>query len=177
MRVLNKAVHPDYSIFTNPVLYKRTAARGIIMNGDDILLIYTKRYNDYSFPGGGIDAGENIIDGLKRELEEETGAQNIEVHDFFGVYEEIRATHYKGYDFMDMTSHFYKCTVDKELGQASPEDYEVINGSEPVWVNILEAISHNKKVIASKEVTMGLSIIRETEVLELLVEDLLKAFS
>jgi ADP-ribose pyrophosphatase YjhB (NUDIX family) len=177
MRVLNKTVDPNYNVNNHPALYKRIAARGIIMNGDDILLIYTKRYNDYSFPGGGIDAGEDILEGLKRELQEETGAQNISIIEDFGIYEEIRPTYYEGYDFMDMTSYFYKCSADKELGQASPEDYEVNNGSVPVWVNILEAIAHNKKVIAHKEETMGLSIVRETEVLEFVVEDLLKGMS
>ncbi len=173
MRLLNRAIHSDYDPSKNPVLYNRVAARGIIMNGDDILLIYTKRYNDYSFPGGGIDINEDILDGLKRELTEETGAQNIMILEDFGRYEEIRSTHYKGYDFMEMYSYFYKCSIDKELGEASPEDYELKNGSEPVWVNILEAIAHNKKVISSKEESMGLSIIRETEVLEMVVEDLL----
>lgn len=177
MRLLNKAIHKDYDPSTNPVLYNRVAARGIIMNGDDILLIYTKRYNDYSFPGGGVDENEDIIDGLKRELLEETGAQNIRVIENFGRYEEIRATHYEGYDFMDMNSHFYKCTADKKLGEASPEDYELKNGSEPVWVNILDAIDHNKKVISSKEDSMGLSIVRETEVLEMVIEDLLSGIA
>jgi len=177
MRVLNKAIHPEYNPSVDPVLFNRTAARGIIMNGDDILLIYTKRYNDYSFPGGGVDDNEDILEGLRRELNEETGAQNISVKEPFGIYEEIRSTHYEGYDYMDMKSYFYKCSADKELGEASPEDYEVKNGSEPVWVNILEAIAHNKKVISAKEASMGLSIVRETEVLEMVVEDLLSGIA
>lgn len=68
MRLLKKAIHEDYDPSKNPVLYNRIAARGIIMNGDDILLIYTKRYNDYSFPGGGVDKNEDIIDGLKENF-------------------------------------------------------------------------------------------------------------
>lgn len=174
MQVLRKSIHRDYDPSKSPILFKRIAARGIIMDGDDILLIYTKRYNDYSFPGGGIDQGEDLIEGLKREITEETGAQNICVQEAFGAYEEIRSTYYEGYDFMDMTSYFYKCKADRELGQACPESYELSNGSEAVWVNILEAIAHNKRVIAEKEASMGQSIFRETEVLELLVEDLLK---
>lgn len=177
MQVLRKSVHSDYDPSKSPVLFKRTAARGIIMDGDDILLIYTKRYNDYSFPGGGINEGEDLIEGLKREVTEETGAQNICVQEPFGSYEEIRSTYYEGYDFMDMTSYFYKCKADRELGEASPESYEISNGSEAVWVNILEAIAHNKRVIAEKEDSMGQSIVRETEVLELVVEDLLKGIA
>ncbi len=60
-------------------------------------------------------------------------------------------------------------------GKAHPEDYEIKNGSEPVWVNIYEAIAHNQKVMDDKEDSMGLSIDRETRVLKLIVDELLDA--
>ena len=62
-------VHPDVNL-TRGKLIKRIAARAIVMKGRSILLMYTKRYNDYSLPGGGVDADEPIEDGLIRELEE-----------------------------------------------------------------------------------------------------------
>jgi len=173
MRLINKYVHESFETAVNPVIFKRVAARGIILNKEDILMIYTKRYNDYSFPGGGVDDGENIKDGLIRELQEETGARNIEILNPFGNYEEIRPTHYEGYDMVHMLSHFYVCNAEKELGEANPEQYEINNGSSPVWVNIHDAINHNKKVIAAKEDSMGLSIERETLVLELITKELL----
>ncbi len=172
MRLINKYIHVSFENMTDPVIYERTAARGIIIREDEILLIYTKRYNDYSFPGGGVDEGENIKEGLLRELNEETGAQNIEILKSFGDYEEYRPTHYDGFDIMHMISHFYVCSADKELGQASPEDYEVKNGSVAVWVNLDEAISHNKEVIKNKEDSMGMSIERETIVLELIKKEM-----
>lgn len=173
MRLIDKYIHEDSSKFSNPVIFERTAARGIILDKEDILLIYTKRYNDYSFPGGGIDAGEDIKDGLVRELKEETGAQNIKIIDHFGNYEELRPTHYDGYDLVHMFSHFFVCNADKTLGQANPEDYEIKNGSVPVWVNIHDAIKHNNAVLSAKEDSMGLSIVRETKVLELIANELL----
>ena len=174
MRLIHKHTNEAVANLTDPVVFERAAARGIIMDGDDILLIYTKRYNDYSFPGGGVDKGEDLIHGLIRELEEETGAKNIEVQSAFGAYEEYRPSYYDGYDMVHMLSYFYVCSADRELGEASPEDYEIKNGSEPVWVNIYEAISHNQKVMDDKEDSMGLSIDRETRVLRLVVEELLK---
>jgi len=173
MRLIHKHTNEAVQDLTDPVIYERTAARGIILDGQDILLIYTKRYNDYSFPGGGVDNGEDINQGLIRELEEETGALNIVVHETFGDYEEYRPSHYKGYSMVHMMSHFFVCSADRELGEASPEDYEVKNGSVPVWVNIHDAIKHNQKVMDEKEDSMGLSIDRETRVLRLVVEDLL----
>ena len=173
MRLINKYVHESFKTAVDPVIFERTAARGIIMDNEDILMIYTKRYNDYSFPGGGIDEGENINEGLVRELEEETGAKGIKILTSFGDYEEFRPTHYEGYDIVHMMSHFFVCSAEKELGDASPEDYEINNGSVPVWVNIHDAIKHNRDVIAAKEDSMGMSIERETLVLELVAKELL----
>lgn len=173
MRLINKYIHESCKTAVEPVIFERTAARGIILDDEDILMIYTKRYNDYSFPGGGVDDGEDIKTGLLRELKEETGAKNIEILNAFGEYEEFRPTHYDGYDIVHMLSHFFVCSADKELGVAKPEEYEINNGSEPVWVNIHDAIKHNKEVIAAKEDSMGLSIERETFVLELIAKELL----
>lgn len=173
MRLINKYVHESYKTLKNPRVFKRTAARAIVLHDDQMLLIYTKRYNDYSIPGGGVDEGEDIKEGLIRELREETGARDIKIIGEYGDYEEYRPTHYKEYDIMHMMSHFYICNASKELGQANPEDYEVANGSVAVWVNIHEAIKHNKSVIKSQEDSMGLSILRETYVLELIAKELL----
>ncbi len=172
MRLLHTPNHNPSADCSDAVIYKRIAARGIILDHDEILMIYTKRYNDYSFPGGGVDTKEDIIDGLKRELSEETGALNVNVKSEFGIYEECRPTYYEGYDLMHMFSHFYVCQADKKLGESHPEDYEVANGSVPVWVNIHEAIAHNTDVINSQEDSMGLSIVRETRVLELVRDEL-----
>lgn len=42
-----------------------------------------------------------------------------------------------------------------------------------IWIDIHEAIRHNKDVIANQEESMGFSIERETFALELIVEELL----
>lgn len=173
MRVLKKYIHNDYDKFEKPRLYQRSAARAIILKGEEILLIYTKRYNDYSIPGGGVDENESVEKGLIREIAEETGAKNVKILKPFGIYEEYRPTYYEGYDMMHMTSYFYVCTADKVLGEAEPEDYEVANGSVPKWVNIYEALAFNKGVIEANENSIGLSIGRETFMLEKIIEELL----
>lgn len=172
MRLINKFVHEDIENIIDPITFERTAARGIILDNEEILMIYTKRYNDYSIPGGGVEKGEDIKVGLVRELKEETGANGIQIISAFGDYEEFRPIHYEGYDILHMISHFFVCNAEKELGEAKPEDYEVNNGSVPVWVNIFDAIKHNKNVIDSKELSMGQSIRRETIVLELIAKEL-----
>ena len=89
MRLLKSSVHP---IIKQHLANKltRLASRAIILKGEDILLLYTKRYHDFSLPGGGIEANETHHDGLIRELKEETGARNITNIEPFGLYEEFR---------------------------------------------------------------------------------------
>ena len=145
---------------------------GIVLDRNNILLIYTTRYNDYSFPGGGVEAHEQLEDGLRRELAEETGASRIEIIREFGYVDEYRPSHKPEYDFIHMTSYFYVCEIDHDFTKVQLEEYEVANGSRPVWVDIREAIAHNKAVMEKKEASMGFSIARETLVLELILKEL-----
>lgn len=173
MKILKKDIHESLKNMNieDKKILKRITARGIIIDKEDILLIYTKRYNDYSFPGGGVDSEESIIEGLKRELAEETGAKNVNILNEFGIFEEIRPTHIEGYDCMNQISYFYLCSADRELGKANPESYEISNGSKPIWVNIKKAINHNLEVIKNKDESMGYSVQRETYVLEKILSE------
>ena len=168
MKILRTSQHPDVKDPMGKVL-NRKAARGIILDDSNILLMYTERYHDYSLPGGGIDEGETLVDGLIRELEEETGARNIKGIEPLGVYEEYRPWYKPEHDTMHMLSYCYFCTIDAELDEPRFEDYEIANGMKVVWINIHEAIEHNKEVIANSH-KKGLSIERETWLLEKVVE-------
>lgn len=164
-------IHTDVKDL-NGVTYERKAARGIILKGSKILLLYTKRYNDYSFPGGGVDLHEYLVTGLKRELAEEIGATNIEIISEFGYIDEYRPHYKPEYDLIHMESYFYVCKIDEVLADTKLEDYEIANGMSTVWIDINEAIKHNKEVIASQQESMGFSIERETYVLELVAKEL-----
>jgi hypothetical protein len=72
-----------------------------------------------------------------------------------------------------MLSYFYICKTDDDFTDVNLEDYELANGMSPIWIDIHEAISHNKAVISNQEKSMGFSIERETLVLELIVKELL----
>ncbi|MCV5389675.1 NUDIX domain-containing protein, partial [Escherichia coli] len=86
------------------IIFQRNAARAIVLDGEDVLLLYTERYHDYRLPGGGIDEGEDVIAGLVRELEEEAGAQNIHSIKPFGIFEEFRPWYKDDADVMHMIS-------------------------------------------------------------------------
>jgi ADP-ribose pyrophosphatase YjhB (NUDIX family) len=176
MRLLKTTFHPDVSsedIFptSNLKLIERHAARGIVLKGENILLLYTQRYHDYSLPGGGIDEGEDEIAGLIRELKEETGAQGVRNVEAFARYDEYRPWYKPDADIIHMISHCYVCDIDEALGETAYESHEVSNGMKPLWMNIHEAIAHNEKVIANSN-KKGLSIERETFMLKVIAEEL-----
>ena len=169
MRLLRTHHHPDLETLENKTIFTRLATRSIALQGNLILLMYTERYEDYSLPGGGLDLNEDKVAGMVRELREETGAMGIKNIQPFGIYEEYRPWYKPDHDIQHMVSYCYTCEIDEQLGESSLEAYEIKNGMKAMWVDIHEAIEHNKKTMANSE-KKGMSIERETFLLELLVE-------
>lgn len=118
----------------------RLAARGIILKEDKILMIYSKFYNDYTFPGGGVENGEDEILALKRECIEEAGVEIKNVKPFCKIYEKRELDEET---FLLHESHFYLCDI-KGYTERHLEDYEVALGYETVWVSIDEAIKRDE---------------------------------
>lgn len=172
MQLLKTHYHPDAQNLENKSIFTRLSTRSIALNGHSVLLLYTERYDDYSLPGGGLDSGEVKIEGMVRELKEETGAQNIQNVKSFGIYEEYRPWHKSDFDLQHMISYCYTCDINSELGETKLESYEINNGMKAKWINIHQAIAHNEKTIASSD-KKGMSIERETFLLRLIVERLL----
>ncbi len=171
MRLLKSTIHADIDDLSASS-FTRKATRAIVLNGESILVLYTKRYHDYSLPGGGIDDGETNIEGLVRELKEETGAHNVKNIKEFGLYEEFRPWYKEGFDIVHMQSYCYICTIDDELLDPELESHEIDNGMHPIWMNIHQAIEHNEHTIEHSE-KKGMSIERETFLLKLIVKELL----
>ncbi|WP_324027651.1 NUDIX hydrolase [Maribacter sp. BPC-D8] len=169
MQNLKTHYHPDVVSLDNKSIFTRLATRSIAVQGDSILLLYTERYEDYSLPGGGLDDGEDKITGMIRELSEETGALEIRNIKPYGIYEEYRPWHKPGFDIQHMISYCYTCEINTTLGAPKMEHYEIKNGMTAKWVNIYEAIAHNKKTML-ESAKKGMSIERETFLLELLAE-------
>jgi 8-oxo-dGTP pyrophosphatase MutT (NUDIX family) len=170
MKLLKKIIHPSLKKIDENI-YERIAARAIIRKNDEILLLYTKHYDDYSFPGGGVDLHEDILEGLKRELKEEIGAVSYEIINELGLIEEYRPYNYKGYQCMHMLSYYYECELTGPLEAPELEHYEIKNGMVSKWVKIKDAIAHNENILESKPNSMGYSVERETFILKMLLEE------
>jgi len=114
---------------------------------------------------------EDKIEGMIRELSEETGAKDVKNIKPFGAYEEYRPWYKPDYDIQHMISYCYTCEIHKELGTTKLEPYETKNGMKAVWVTIHDAIEHNKKTMATSN-KKGMSIERETFLLELIAKSI-----
>lgn len=172
MQIIKTHYHPEVETLENKSIFTRLATRSIAIQDDSILLLYTERYEDYSLPGGGLDLGEDKIEGMIRELSEETGAKDIKNINPFGAYEEYRPWYKPDYDIQHMISYCYTCEINKELGMANLESHEINNGMKAIWVNIHEAINHNKSTMATSD-KKGMSIERETFLLNLIAKRLI----
>ena len=52
----------------------------VVLNSDNMVFVGKRKDNPvdkWQMPQGGVNAGEELIDAMKRELEEETGIKNI----------------------------------------------------------------------------------------------------
>lgn len=142
----------------------RPATRAIVTKGEEILLLHTERYCDYSLPGGGVDHGESLQQALIRELSEETGARDINNILPYGLIREFRANYKNPSQIIEMLSYCFTCDIADQFDAQNLEDYELANGMTVHWVNINKAIEYNEKTMALSK-KKGISIIRETYLL------------
>ena len=144
----------------------RKAVRGIVRRGDRYLMIYSRKYGDCKFPGGGQESGETNLETLIREVREETGYDVLpdSVREYLLVHERRRGMMH---DLMCMDSSYYFCEVGDEVHPQDLQDYEIDEAYEVLWLTPAEAIARNEK--ANPEIAVWAA--RETFVLRRLAEN------
>mgnify|MGYP003689066881 CR=1 FL=1 len=112
----------------------REAARGIFFDENKLIpILKVKKYNYHKLPGGGLDHGEKILEGLKRELKEETGCE-IYVDKKVG-----KIVEYRGKYNLKQISYCYLGKITKK-GEPSFTQKEKEQGFEIIWIKIQDAI-------------------------------------
>ena len=93
MKLLQEIYHNDINLENSKKLIKyeiRKSARAVLLNdNNEIAVLYVSKDNYYKLPGGGIEKNEEIIEALKREVDEEVGT-DLEVIDEIGMIMEYR---------------------------------------------------------------------------------------
>lgn len=115
----------------------RITARAILKNRNDLFAVmYSKKYNLYSLPGGGVEEGENIHTAIQREIWEETGC-GITSMQLLGYVEENRAH----CDYTQIDYYFVLETNDHDLKPHLTEN-EAKNKTTVMWLNAHEMYHH-----------------------------------
>ncbi len=141
MRLLFKMDRADYGK-KGPV-FRRPSVRAIIRDEQGrAALVYSRKYNYYKFPGGGINRGETDAEALIREVREETGLRVIpeSIREYGNVLRKERSRD-NGIFIQD--NRYYFCAVEPEAGEQALEAYEKAEGFELRYVDPASAVDIN----------------------------------
>ena len=106
----------------------RITARGILLNhNDQILLMYSEKFNLYSFPGGGVEDKETPQEAVLREIYEETGYKCI-ILKALGYIEENRGQ----LDYTQISYYYILCSIGSPDNQQLTAD-EITNRTIYRW--------------------------------------------
>lgn len=61
------------------------AVGGIVEDGQGNILLVKTYHRGWEYPGGQVEAGENLMDALSREIKEESGIETVVAH-VIGIY-------------------------------------------------------------------------------------------
>lgn len=163
MNILTE-IHRSQGLHIDGRTLHRTAVRGVILRGKNLLMVHSSAVGDYKFPGGGVAQDESHQQALAREINEECGATLAYFGGGIGAVVEYSLPMETGFDVFKMTSYYYRCDVTDDFGSQKLDDYEKDLGFKPLWVGFEEALQNNKAVLNSKHLPEWLN--REIFILE-----------
>lgn len=117
--------------YSDPPERVRISSRGLLLDGNKILLSHELNTGVYMSPGGGLETGETLEECCIRELREETGYDVKPVKPFLTINEYCFETLY--------ISNYFLCEAVGKSEQSLTET-EVEHGITPEWVEISEAL-------------------------------------
>jgi len=114
-------------------MFFRPSVYGVVIKEDKLLL--TKGSDGYDFPGGALEIGESITDGLKREVKEETG-MDVKVGKLITCQDSLFKLP-AGDGFVQSILIYYTCqATGGQFSEISLDEYETKIGLEPAWINL-----------------------------------------
>ena len=131
VKTIEDVVHIYHDTYTGNTPRRRVACRGILIDGDKILLSHEVKQGVYVLPGGGLEDGETLEDCCKREVLEETGYVVDVIDRVIEVWEYDMDTIHE--------SHIFACEI-KSKGSRHLTQHEMNINMTPEWKTIDEAL-------------------------------------
>jgi ADP-ribose pyrophosphatase YjhB (NUDIX family) len=141
---------------------QRQAVRGVIQREGALLMIRSTA-GDVKFPGGGVEAGETLVEALAREVREECGRGLVGEQTVLLVVDERRPAQTPGW-VLRMQSVYLACEVGPVEHALALDGYERDLGFHPDWVTPTAAIAANRAALGGAAVAPWVA--RELRVLE-----------
>jgi 8-oxo-dGTP diphosphatase len=116
----------------------RVSVVGLFVDGDEVLLLHQAtppEPDSWDLPGGGLDPGETLLQGLMREVQEETGLEQFQVDGLLTVVEGFFPQ--PDGQLMHTLNIVYKCTLKFKPSTFTSNDPEIgLKGIK--WIPISE---------------------------------------
>ena len=158
----------------NSPKHYRPSVRGIILDGKgNIAMVYSKKFNYYKFPGGGIEGNETHLQTLEREVKEEAGMTLIpESVKEFGEVVITQGKEVGGEKVIFIQhNYYYTCEVEDLIGEQNLDDDEAEAEYELQFVPLDQAIRVNAEFQTSNPLIKKEMVERERRVLEIIKEE------
>ncbi|WDV47425.1 NUDIX domain-containing protein [Clostridiaceae bacterium M8S5] len=115
-------------------------AGGLVINDEGKILLVNNPRKGWEYPGGIVEVGETVIQGVKREIKEETGV-DVEVVNMVGIYSNTKKK--KGYGGVEVVPTIV--TIDFICKYISGELTTSVESSDVKWFSKEEAINIVRK--------------------------------
>ena len=168
MRLLFEMDKKDYAQCTH--IFTRNSARSIIIRDGRVAMVHSLKYDYYKFPGGGIENGENPVEAMIRETQEEAGLVVVpESVKEYGYVHRVQKSDVDPTECFIQDNYYYLCRVMDIVMPQRLDDYEAQESYRLEYVKPFAAINKNRNVKNSPY--NRLMFEREARVLETLIAD------
>ena len=151
MKFIEKIYNSDNLTFEE-IDEKTARARAIIINSNnEVLMCYSNGLQHYEFPGGHLEKGESLEDGLKREIKEETGISIDvkEIKEFYAIKYYCKNYHNSGKNrLVEIFYYIVYCDSVYENSKRQLDSNEIIQNYECRYIKVNELkniLIENKK--------------------------------
>lgn len=115
----------------------RVSVVALFVDGDAVLLLHQMTFPEpdcWDLPGGGLEPHEDLLTGLAREVEEETGITQFEVDRLLTVFESFFP---RTDDILHTLNIIYQCSLSSRPATLSGDPEEVgVKGIQ--WLRVTE---------------------------------------